>query len=48
MAAFNSCSKEVIPLKQGSWRTALRMRVVAQIIAAIASALAAIHQILKK
>ena len=35
-------------MRQVSWKTALKMRVVAQIIAAIASAIAAIHQLLKK
>jgi len=35
-------------LKQGSWRTALKLGVVAQIVAAIASALVAIHQLFKK
>jgi len=35
-------------LTQGSWRKTLKLRVIVQIIAAVASALAAIHQFFKK
>ena len=35
-------------MKQVTMRTALKLRVVVQIIAAIASAMAAIHQLLRK
>lgn len=35
-------------MRQGNWRKALKLRVIAQTIAAIASAIAAIHQLLKK
>lgn len=35
-------------MRQGNWRTALKLRVVAQTIAAIVSTIAAIHQLLKK
>jgi hypothetical protein len=38
----------VIPLTQGSWRKTLKLGVVVQIIAAVASALAAVHQLFKK
>jgi len=38
----------VKPLKRVTLRTALKFRVAVQIIAAIASAFAAIHQLLKK
>ena len=36
------------PLKRENWRKALKFRVIAQTIAAIASTVAAIHQLLKK
>ena len=45
---FQSCRKEVIFLKQGIHRIALKLRVVSQIIAAIASAATAIHHSLLK
>jgi|GEM_PF-2185241 len=35
-------------MRQGNWRNTLKFRAIAQIIAAIASAIAAIHQLLKK
>ena len=35
-------------MRQGTGRKVLKLRAIAQIIAAIASALAAIHQLLKK
>ena len=35
-------------MQQGNWRKALKLRVIAQTIAAIVSAIAAIHQLLKK
>ena len=45
---FQSCRKEVIFLKQGTYRIALKLRVISQIIAAIVSAIAVIHQLLEK
>ena len=36
------------PLKRENWRKALKFRVIAETIAAIASAITAIHQLLKK
>ncbi len=35
-------------MRQGHWRKALKLRAIAQTIAAIVSAIAAIHQLLKK
>ncbi len=35
-------------MRQGDWRKVLKIRTIAQIIAALASAIAAIHQLLKK
>ena len=35
-------------MRQGNWRKTLKFRVIVQIIAAIASALAAIHQLFRK
>ena len=35
-------------MRQGNWRKVLKFKTVAQIIASLASAIAAIHQILKK
>ncbi len=35
-------------MRQGNWRNVLKFRAIAQIIAALASALAAIHQLLKR
>lgn len=35
-------------MRQGSWRKTLKLRAIVQIIAAVASALAAIHQFFKK
>ena len=35
-------------MRQRNWRTALKLRVVAQTIAAIVSTIAAIHQLIKK
>ncbi len=35
-------------MRQGNWRNVLKLRAIAQIIAAIVSAIAAIHQLLKK
>ena len=35
-------------MRQGNWRKALKLRVIVQIIAAIASAFAALHQLLRK
>ncbi len=45
---FQSCRRDVVSLTQGTWRKALKLRVVVQIIAAVASAITAIHQLLKK
>jgi len=39
---------KVIFLKQVIWRSALKLRVISQIVIAIVSATAAIHQLLKK
>jgi len=35
-------------MRQGNWRKTLKFRAIAQTIAAIASAIAAIHQLLRK
>lgn len=35
-------------MRQGNWRKTLKLRAIAQTIAAIVSAVAAIHQLLKK
>ncbi len=35
-------------MRQGDWRKVLKLKTIAQIIASLASALAAIHQLLKR
>ena len=35
-------------MRQDNWRKVLKLRAIAQIIAAIVSAIAAVHQLLKK
>lgn len=35
-------------MRQGNWRKTLKIRAIAQTIAAVMSAIAAIHQLLKK
>ena len=47
-AAFVILPKGGKPLKRENWRKALKLRVIAQTIAAIVSAVAAIHQLLKR
>ncbi|MGI4789336.1 MAG: hypothetical protein ACRYFS_10865 [Janthinobacterium lividum] len=37
-----------MPLQRETWRKALKLRVIAQTVAAIVSAIAAIHQLLKR
>jgi len=47
-AVFSILLKGGIPMQREHWRKVLKLRTIAQTIAAIVSAIAAIHQLLKK